>query len=91
MRKVQKIIIIVTLIAVFMAVVFPPCFIIGQTGAGKGIKLNYLSWEMILGVGTTFGTYNRYTRIRFDVLGLEILAILILGSIALVVTVKKRS
>ncbi len=90
MKKTQKIIIIVALTMVLMAIVYPPGYKIIHIGSYNQQLRTVSGRKLIFKIVPRDVSPSDYQRIRYEILGLEILAILILGGIALVVTAKKK-
>jgi hypothetical protein len=103
MTKTQKIIVMVAAVLIFLAVVYPPYNRIRKTTRGDTVntQIIYLAWGFAF--SKTFqpksglseysdgslGNRNDYSKIRFDILSLEIFGILVLAGAAYLIT-KKR-
>jgi len=89
MNRPQKIIIVLSLVLILFAFLFPPYFVIRSNAQGKIIIDS--GWGSLFNFETTKNSYYyEYQAIRPDVLALEILAVVTLGGIALFIFKKPK-
>lgn len=99
MNRAQKIIVILSLVLILVAFLFPPYLVMRNTTLGKvpwgSNRVVDSGWGCLFGfktmrTQTNYGYYDEYQTIRPDVLALEILAVVTLGGIGLFIFKKPR-
>jgi hypothetical protein len=98
MTKAQKIIVLVAAVLMIVAVLYPPYYLFIHSTDDNITRIVDTGWEWIIDVSKIdsksyakpYYTVSFYSKIRFDILGLEIFGILVLAGAALLITNKAK-